>query len=76
MIREFDCSLCKEHFKVNGFWQGLTIQRQHMKEKHLKEWTFLLKQQQDVKNEIKKLRYRLEKLEIFGELDGLNYSVF
>lgn len=72
MIIEFDCKLCKEHFKVNGQYKAADAQREHMRTKHIEEWKVILSIQKQVSEAVAKLREKLTALEIFGEEDSLN----
>ena len=77
MIIEFDCSICKEHFRVNGHYNSHDIQREHLREKHFKEYTELLKFQDELKKQHKELQKTLDTINYFGEENYMNsYILF
>ena len=75
MINEFDCKLCKQHFKVNGFYEMTDVQKDHIISQHPEEWRKLVELQFEIGLEIKNIKKRLEQYEIFGEQDTLNRYV-
>lgn len=63
MINEFDCKLCKKHFRVNGILRARHIQREHMNLNHKKEYENLLKEQDIVEKNINIEKEKLRKNE-------------